>query len=212
MNNATTDTPNKLVAPERKLPEVGTPIGIEWECPEWCTVDHDADNYLHHGHVVHRANIAMPHGLDAELRFSPIATWREEPDHVVEVYLPRPSVEFTNGADLREYAAALATLADRLDDLNGAEVEVSMDDRHEWSPPAGSEAARFAQLISDRLKSVLDARGKTVEELAMAIGASPDELDRDLSSPSGMFLGDFWRATTWLEIDPLPLLKSEDAS
>ena len=42
-----------------KTDEQPTPV---FTCPDWCAVDHEADGYLKHGHVVHRAAEVTPHG------------------------------------------------------------------------------------------------------------------------------------------------------
>jgi hypothetical protein len=103
---------------ETPMPELGTPIGIPWQCPEWCTVDHEADGYLRHGHVVHQTAQPLSAGQDAGYWYSPIGTWRECPDAVVEVHLPFEPFSFTSGDALRAHAAELVAIAARLDEMN----------------------------------------------------------------------------------------------
>ena len=97
--------------------EQPTPV---FTCPDWCTVDHEADGYLKHGHVVHRATDLTPHGFAIDYWQTMVHMYKERVEPV-EVHLGGDSIfkKFDDPEALRVYAEDLLDVADKLDEMNG---------------------------------------------------------------------------------------------
>ena len=97
--------------------EQPTPV---FACPTWCTVDHEADGYLKHDHVVHRATEITPHMHTVEYWQATVHMYEERVEPV-EVHLGGESIfkKFSDPEDLRVYAEDLLDVADKLDKMNG---------------------------------------------------------------------------------------------
>lgn len=101
-----------------ELPAVGSPIDIPWECPSWCTVDHETDGYARHGHIIHRTMHELGGSEQASFWHVEIGTWRSANAEVVEFHTPFLSMTFKSGDSLRAHAAKLIAAADLLDERN----------------------------------------------------------------------------------------------